>query len=294
MLLAFYLATFRNRLLLLAPAALALAALVKFIPVLLLLPLLVLIWRSGNEAKEQLSISQNAVKRVLIGGLGFVIVAVAIYAPFWVGTQTIGALWRQDLFTASIPTVVKDFLASHLNMPEAQAMSVVRQLAQVVTVLTVLLQSGLLLLRYKTGDEEHGLTLRLFSASYSIIFVYLIFATLWFQPWYQIWLIALTALPARRELLSRTVAVNIGGVANYFVWDFLVLWNNSWGQVVQWTSALVVNLPPLLYTAFQFWGKQAAAPAELEPVKIRPARQSAMTEGATTPPVIRRSATGHE
>src|SRR5207237_9432344 len=121
------------------------------------------------------------------------------------------------------------------------------------------------LLRTRPGARP-GILDATFRAAYGILFVYLVFGTLWFQPWYQGWLIALTPLTARLTLVKRTLVMNAGGVGNYFVWDFLVLWNNSWGTVVQWTSALVVNRPVLLYPVYKWLvpvgpgGSIAAAP----------------------------------
>jgi alpha-1,6-mannosyltransferase len=235
---------------LLAPAALALAALAKFVPVLLLPIVLVVLWQDHQPAPDA---SRQAWLRALApvaaAAAAFLIICALFYAPFWYGPDTIGALARRDLFTASIPNALKNTLASSLLLSETAAMDWVRNASTLVVVIWVLGATAWLVLRppaaTRAARVEAG-----FRAAYSIFFVYLVFGTLWFQPWYQSWLVALTPLTTRLRNAKRTLIMNAGGVGNYFVWDYLVLWNNSWGNVVQWTSALVVNLPVLLYTVY--------------------------------------------
>ena len=47
--------------------------------------------------------------------------AVALYAPFWTGTNSIGALSRETLFTASLPKVALDVLTYDLGMDKEEA-----------------------------------------------------------------------------------------------------------------------------------------------------------------------------
>jgi hypothetical protein len=257
---------------LLAPVALALAALTKFVPVLLLPIVLVVLWQDHQPAPGASARTWvRAVAPVAAAAAGFLIVCVLFYAPFWYGPNTIGALARRDLFTASIPNVVRNTLASWLLASETDAMDWVRTGSTVVVAAWVLAATAWLLLRppaaTRAGRVEAG-----FRAAYSIFFVYLVFGTLWFQPWYQSWLVALTPLTTRLRDATRTLIMNAGGVGNYFVWDYLVLWNNSWGNVVQWTSALVVNLPVLLNTVYGWMVPAVPADAYREG-PVAPARE---------------------
>ena len=78
------------------------------------------------------------------------------------------------------------------------------------------------------SDRRAVLVNRTLVAFYEIIFVYLVIASLWFQPWYLLWLIALTVpLAAQHTYVVRTLLFCIGGVFNYFVWDYLWLWNHT-------------------------------------------------------------------
>jgi ABC-type uncharacterized transport system permease subunit len=79
--------------------------------------------------------------------------------------------------------------------------------------------------------------------------VYLVVASLWFQPWYILWLIALTVpLAAQNTYVVRTLLFCLGGVLNYFVWDYLWLWNHTDSRTIQTMSALAVYTLPVLYT----------------------------------------------
>jgi hypothetical protein len=267
--LALYLLAAPGRLPLLAPVALALAALSKFVPALLLPLALVALWRM-RQAPVGAPRAARAAGRVagaqaaLLGLAGFLLTSALVYAPFWAGPRTIGALARQDLFTASLANSLKDTLLERFGVDEAQAMDLARSAATLIVGVTVV-GCALWLLYVTRGRARNDVLDATYSAAYTVFFVYLVFGTLWFQPWYQGWLIALTPLTARLATGKRTLVMNAGGVANYFVWDFLVLWNYSWGSVIQWTSALTVNLPVLLYTIYQWLVPEQGAQAAGRP-----------------------------
>ncbi len=208
------------------------------------------------------ALSVLAISGVIAAGL-----AVVLYARFWEGPQTVGALARQSLFTASIPKVILDTLTENFHIESGEAQSLVRNVALGLVVLVTLALSLRILLKGNatTPYERQALISRTLSAFYEIIFVYLAFATLWFQPWYLMWLIALTAPVARLENAHRTILFCIGGVANYFVWDFLWLWNGTGIRDIQMTSALTVYTLPLLYTLY-VWLKPLWAGGELKEI----------------------------
>jgi len=101
-----------------------------------------------------------------------------------------------------------------------------------------------------TREGRAVLLQRTLIAFYEIIFAYLIFASLWFQPWYLLWLVALTAPVARMEYVYRTLLFCFGAVLNYFVWDFLWLWNQSDGRSVNVTTSIAIYTLPILYTLY--------------------------------------------
>ncbi|MBF6614177.1 MAG: hypothetical protein IVW55_13710 [Chloroflexi bacterium] len=241
--------------------ALMLGALTKFVPIVLLPVAAAAIWRdrtrrmaaSDDVATEQLPIkkfdpfSTLAVGSVIALGLG-----VVLYAPFWQGPSTVGALSRQALFTASIPKVALDALVADAGIGELTAQGLVRNSALALVVAVVVVMSLRVLLggEAHTQDERRLLVARTLAGFYEVIFFYLAFATLWFQPWYLIWLIALTAPLARYTNANRTLLFCVGGVANYFIWDFVWLWNRAPSREIQIMAALAVYTLPLLYTLY--------------------------------------------
>jgi hypothetical protein len=238
------------------PALMA-GALTKFVPVLLVPVAAAAIWR------DRVRVGYN----LAIGGVMALGLAVILYAPFWTGFQSIGALGRQSLFTASIPKVALDVLINDLGMQsraeQALAESMVRT-AALALVAIVTLGLALWVFRHRnalTMMARQALVGRTLAAFYEIIFVYLAFAALWFQPWYLLWLVALTAPVARLVNVHRTLLFCIGGVANYFVWDYIWLWNRTGFREIQITSALVVYTLPLFYTAYT-WLRPLMSKAE--------------------------------
>jgi hypothetical protein len=267
------------------PALMA-GALTKFVPVLLVPVAAAAIWRdraSNRREGEQNEVGGDGgepsrsfiepLRALWIGGIVAIGMAVVLYAPFWEGPQTVGALNRQSLFTASLPKVLADWLAFDLGMGEGAAQSLVRYgaLALVGLVVGVLSLRLLLGRNAQTLDERHELVGRTLRSFYEIIFVYLAFATLWFQPWYLMWLIALTAPIASFAYAHRTLLFCIGGILNYFVWDYLWLWNHAANREIQVTSALVVYTLPLAYTLYMWlrplWKRHAPAATQDEVVR---------------------------
>ena len=182
--------------------------------------------------------------------------AFLLYAPFWAGPGSIGALSRKKLFTASIPKVALDLLTSKFGVDSGTAQDLVRNAALGLTILVTLGLTVWIFLKGNARDEVERAALvdRTLSASYEVIFFYLAFATLWFQPWYLLWLVALTAPVARMVNANRTILFCIGGVANYFVWDFIWLWNKVDINVIQLTSALSIYALPIAYSLY-IWAR---------------------------------------
>ncbi len=230
------------------PALMA-GVLTKFVPFVLVPPAVSSIWRDRACGRRS---SFEAFSSLLVGGVLALGLAVVLYAPFWEGPQSIGALGRQGLFTASIPRVIVDALMDESGMSQATAQAIVRNAAAILVGLVSFWLALRIYLRgnARTVSERQTLVSDTLSAFYEIIFVYLALATLWFQPWYLMWLVALTAPTARLTNVNRTVLFCIGGIANYFVWDFIWLWNRASVRDIQITSVLAVYTLPLLYTLY--------------------------------------------
>lgn len=259
------------------PALMA-GALTKFIPILLVPIAIGALWRdrgrtAGRRRKKADEENREGEKQAVGGmtrsavlsslAIGVVLavgLAAIVYAPFWTGPESILPRNRQTLFTASIPKVVLDYLTRDFGVGEAVAQWWVRNIAYGIVGLVAV---GLTLWVWRTPDATtpEGRTLllrRTLIAFYEIIFTYLLVASLWFQPWYLLWLIGLTApvaAVAGITYVHRTLLFCLGGVLNYFVWDFIWLWNRTEFRNIQITSAIAIYALPVVYTLYVWFGR---------------------------------------
>lgn len=179
--------------------ALALGALVK-VPLISVAPILFSgVWhRSWSRAVE--------------GALLAVVLAAAIYRPFWEGFNTLTALRRSDLFTASLGSVLRLGLTPKLGLVDATA--VARSVSLAGFGLVVLIA---VLLAFHTRTDRAILEL-----CYATLLGTLLLATTWFQAWYVVWPLAIgSALPEPRRHLE-VMLLSLGGLLQYFV--FIYLW----------------------------------------------------------------------
>jgi hypothetical protein len=179
--------------------ALILGVLVK-VPIVVIAPLLfVALWR------------RNKVTAIEGFWLALLLAAV-VYRPFWEGTETLTALRRTDLFTASLGSVLR--LALEPNLGIATASSVARWVSlgafSVVAVLT-------LVRALRSDRAREKLTL-----AYAMLLAAVLLATTWFQAWYVVWPFAFgAAIPSARRHLELAL-LSLGGFLQYFV--FIYLW----------------------------------------------------------------------
>jgi len=265
LLLAIYLFVLAKRSVVL-PALMA-GALTKFVPLLLMPVAVAAIWGDrvrfwrgrpahlNAEHTAQLS-RFEAFSHLAVGAVASVGLAVVLYARFWDGWQTLGPLTRQSHFTASIPKVVLDILHLDFDLPSSTAEAIVRNAALGLMVIVTLAFTLNIFLRTvrrgpaNTLERRQELIGHTLTGFYEIIFVYLAFAALWFQPWYLLWLVALTAPLARYTNANRTILFCIGGVANYFVWAFIWLWNHTEQRNVHVSAVLAIHTLSLFYTLY--------------------------------------------
>lgn len=230
--------------------AILLGALAKFVPVLLIPTAVAALWRDRAQR-----VGGRAPRKPIVNiGLGVgisVVLAAILYAPFWTGLEGLLPRNRGTLFTASIPKVILDTLTGTYKIQQSTAEGLVRNGAYaIVGLVAVALAVWVFLTPNATTQEGRAKMVdRTLKAFYEIIFVYLVVASLWFQPWYILWLIALTVpLAAQNTYVVRTLLFCLGGLLNYFVWDYLWLWNRTDGRTIQTMSALAIYTLPVLYT----------------------------------------------
>ena len=178
---------------------LALAALVK-VPVALIAPSLFIgIW-------------QRSWPRALEGVLLALALAAAVYRPFWQGPDTLTALRRTDLFTASIASVLRLALRPYTGVAEASLVARSVSLSAFAGVVVIAL---LLAIRAETDADLLG-------AAYITLLGGVLLLTTWFQAWYIVWPLAIGAALADPRRHLEVALLSLGGLLQYFV--FIYLW----------------------------------------------------------------------
>ena len=190
---------FVRRVDLLVLPVLAAGALVK-VPLAVIAPLLfIAVWRRGRA-------------RAIEGALLAVALTLAVYRPFWQGPQTLTALGRTELFTASFGAVVRLALFPTLSLPDASDTARWLSLA-LFTIVFVLC----LVFVWVARDDAGVLRL-----AYITMLGALLLATTWFQAWYVVWPLAIGAALPEPKRHAELALLSLGGLLQYFV--FIYLW----------------------------------------------------------------------
>ena len=179
--------------------AIAAGALVK-VPVGLMAPVLCIGLWHRNRAR--------AVESALLA----LALAAAVYRPFWEGPNTLTALKRTDLFTASLGSVLRLALAPSVGLPDASAAARWTSLGGFAVV-------ALIALWQATRAQSSQDVLRL---AYFTLLGGLLLATTWFQAWYVVWPLGLGAALAEPRRHLEVALLSLGGLLQYFV--FIYLW----------------------------------------------------------------------
>lgn len=177
----------------LAVLSLLVGALIKFIPILLIPAVLLIGWRSLETIRARLLFVANTAL------LSILITAVSYY-PFWNGFAIFSFDRRMQMFSASIPAVIFQFLKPTLGLNDA---------ARLVSLSALGLLSVFVLFQsFRINEKESS---RNFSqTAFYILAFYLLITCLWFQQWYSLWLVCLAPLllkPHRRLAILFSVWV---------------------------------------------------------------------------------------
>jgi alpha-1,6-mannosyltransferase len=191
---------------------LALAVLTKLLAVALGPIFLYALLRGRRPLREKLRV-------IVAGGAISLALAVASYAPFWGGLDTLYFLSRGNWFTASLPTMLREVLRQWYPFEEAGRLAAtlvgLGYAAFMVVRIWLLWRTE----RRETTAEDDWLPW--LGAAHDLTFVYLAFATLWWQPWYLVWLVALAALLPSRVIHERALLFCYGATMNYVVFKYI-------------------------------------------------------------------------
>ncbi|HUN05217.1 MAG TPA: hypothetical protein PLQ56_01390 [Aggregatilineales bacterium] len=178
-----------------ATFAAILGTLIKFIPV-LLIPIIALVALRELGRRQWL---RYVITSALICGF----TAVALYAPYWHGWDTLRIQRRELMYTGSAATVIRQWLMFYLD-GAADLQTLPRNTPNSNALLAngTLLLFGLFYLWQLAQLWRDYQPINAVRITARIILAYLLIASLWFHAWYAIWLIALIALledtPLRR------------------------------------------------------------------------------------------------
>lgn len=150
--------------------------------------------------------------RAVEGALLSLALAVAVYRPFWQGPDTLTALKRADLFTASLASVLRLALSPAVGLPDASVIARTISLSgfAVVAVLALWLAAR------AEGDAD------ILRAAYWVLLGGVLLLTTWFQAWYVVWPLALGAALGESRRHIEVALLSLGGLLQYFV--FIYLW----------------------------------------------------------------------
>jgi hypothetical protein len=150
--------------------------------------------------------------RAVEGALLSLALAFAVYRPFWQGPDTLTALKRADLFTASLASVLRLALSPAVGLPDASAVARAVSLSGFAIV-------AVLALWLAARAECDADILR---AAYWTLLGGVLLLTTWFQAWYVVWPLALGAALGEPRRHLEVALLSLGGLLQYFV--FIYLW----------------------------------------------------------------------
>ncbi len=184
---------------LLALACVGLGALIK-LPIALIGPVLFV------------GVLRRSRARAIAGGLLGLALVLVMYRPFWAGPQTLGALQRTDLFTASVGAVLR------LGLLPAVGLDTAGSLARTAS-LTVFAVIAVLSVVFASAAETDTESVR---PAYWTLLGGLLFLTTWFQAWYVVWPFGVGAALGEPRRHLEVALLGLGGLLQYFV--FIYLW----------------------------------------------------------------------
>ena len=80
-----------------------------------------------------------------------------------------------------------------------------------------------------------------------MLLYFLLFACLWFQPWYLVWLLALAPLLGRSPHAAAVVAFSALVQVKYFIFDFAWFWRTPMDDIlVPEVATTVLIFAPML------------------------------------------------
>ncbi|HEX9069516.1 MAG TPA: glycosyltransferase family 39 protein [Ktedonobacterales bacterium] len=250
--------------------------------------------RSTETKRDWLRSLAGAIATVRLGWATWLVASSAVaaglitavtYAPFWAGMRTftgLGAQLRPLYYNGSIV----QFVAAPIELlVSPDKYSALDKSVRLAFYLIFLAYAVLQTLRLWRSLEEPGL-MPVITAAAKLIFASLVLITFWFQPWYIVWLLPLSALTNDSFLRRAGVIFSAGALLTYAVSNFLPVGNSGVGRdlFVQFFEVLVTFAPLLLLrpaSGGEGWGNISRRYAHrlAEGIQIKPRVWQGVTLG---------------
>ncbi len=168
--------------------ALVLGTLLKFIP-LMLLPIIAII------ALRQLR-GRLRLRYLILSAMLSILLAVAAYAPYWHGWETLRLERRDRMYTGSVATVMRELLIPTLDNKPIQTSPADTPITNSLMANGSLVLFGLfylwqLVLLWRDDGQDTLFPIRIIGR---ILLFYLLVVSLWFYGWYLIWILPVAAV----------------------------------------------------------------------------------------------------
>jgi hypothetical protein len=153
--------------------------------------------------------------------------AASTLAPFWRGGDILALERRTTLFTTSLPAAAQVHLAPVLGLEPSQR--AVAGVASMLAAVAALYQAWRVWRR-------PGWLAPVRAGAYVLLF-YLLFACLWFQPWYTVWPLVLAAILPEGAVGRTVVLLSYAAAWKTIIFDFFLyrggplppqIWRETW------------------------------------------------------------------
>jgi hypothetical protein len=182
------------------------------------------------------------------------VAGLVLYVPYYAPGQgweqlALRPFHQADLFTTSLPAVFSFWMEGFRTQTEAQSLA--RDAAMAGWAIFTAWQTWRLW-RDSAGRTGSGSLVSLAGRSYAVLLYFLLFACLWFQPWYLVWLLALAPLLGPSPHAAAVIVFSLLAQVKYFIFEFVWLWRTPMDDILvpEVATTVAIFVPILLVYAW--------------------------------------------